>query len=77
MSDFGDGTWLKARKQHRCEWCYGLILKGETHYQYKGMYGGEWQNWRMHPECHADWDTPGEDNEFMPGDHERPSRVAV
>ena len=31
MSDFGDYTWPKARKEYRCEWCGEKILIGEKH----------------------------------------------
>ena len=74
MSDFGEGKWIVGRKQHRCEYCYGPIPKGERHYNYRGMYSGEWQNWRMHEECESDSSTEG-DYEFMPGDGPMPERV--
>lgn len=51
MSDFGETKSVWARKEHRCEACLGPIIKGELHPQYKGMWSGEWQNWRMHHEC--------------------------
>jgi hypothetical protein len=41
----------KANKEHKCIWCGEGILKGEVHYQFKGKWEGEWQNWRMHKEC--------------------------
>ena len=72
--DFGDGRWLTGRKQHRCEGCLGPIPKGERHYQFKGMFEGDWQNWRMHEECHENYAENGYE-EFMSGDFEMPARV--
>lgn len=44
MGDFGEGFWVKGRKDHRCEWCGQNIPKGEEHYNYRGMWESEWQN---------------------------------
>lgn len=74
MSDFGEGRHIVARKDHRCQGCLSKIPKGEMHYQFKGAYEGEWQNWRMHEECFADWDINGCE-EFMPGDLPVPDRI--
>ena len=49
MSGFGEGRWMVGRKDHRCEYCYGSIPQGEEFYHYRGMFDGEWQNWRMRP----------------------------
>ncbi len=73
MSDFGDVTWPKGRKDYRCEWCGQSIPAGEQHAHFAGQWEGEWQDWRMHRECyesaqHADVGTDG----FMPYDNERP-----
>jgi hypothetical protein len=73
--DFGDGGWVMGRKQHRCEACLGPIPKGEKHYHYQGKYDDEWQNWRMHEECHAQYLDGGD--EFWPGDMPMPDRVRV
>ena len=76
MSDFGEGRWIKSRKQLRCEYCYGPIPKGEEYYRYKGLFEGEWQNWAMHRECHESYsfnDPYGEG--FSSGDAEMPDRV--
>lgn len=77
MSDFGDSSCPKARKPYRCEYCLGPIPQGERHFKWAGVYDGEWQSWRMHEECHEDWDlnSDGYDNEFMAGDGEMPERV--
>ena len=72
--DFGELTHPMARKQHRCEMCFGPIPKGEKHAQYKGMYDGDWQNWRAHEECYEGYSDEAE-YEFSPGDGEMPERV--
>lgn len=78
LSDFGDVTYPAARKQHRCEYCYGPIPKGEIHPQFKGMWDNEWQNWRMHNECYDIYSTNYDYNDgFMPGDGEMPERIKV
>lgn len=46
-----DYYYPKARKDHKCLWCGEMILKGEIHTQFKGLWQGDWQNWRMHNEC--------------------------
>lgn len=74
MSDFGEGNWIKGRKDHRCAGCGARIPKGEDHYNYRGIYGGDWQNWRMHEECHAAYDADGDD-EFIEGDYPVPDRI--
>lgn len=74
MSDFGEGAWRKARKEHRCEYCSGPIPAGETYFRFVGMFDDEFQNWAMHEECHAAYNDSGE-YEFMPGDGEMPERV--
>jgi len=74
MSDCGSGKWPKARKQHKCEYCFGPILVGETYYRFCGIWQGEYQNWAMHEECHENWSASG-DEEFMPGDAPMPERV--
>lgn len=75
MSDFGEGKWVSGTKAHRCVACYSVIPQGESHYHYKGMYGGEWQNWRMHPECYEAWDKDGCE-EFISGEFPVPERIA-
>ena len=59
--DFGEGAWIKGRKRHRCAGCQGPIFKSELHFQFKGKYENEWQNWRMHAECHAAQEISGDD----------------
>ncbi len=77
MSAFNDFTWRVARKQHQCVWCFEFILVGESHAHYVGTWEGEFQNWRMHEECHEDYDINLDPEEgFMPGDYPRPKKNA-
>ena len=73
MSDFGEGKWVKARKDCRCEWCGQAIKIGDRVYSYKGMWDGEWQNWRMHPECYEDHTINCDSDGFSPYEAARPS----
>jgi hypothetical protein len=77
MSDFGEMKDVLARKHGSCVWCYGPIPKGETHKHYKGMFDGQWQNWKMHDECYAAYVASSDyGNEgFTPGEGEMPERV--
>ncbi len=74
MSDFGNGIWVNGRKIHYCGACGARIPKGEEHYSYRGMYGGDWQNWRMHRECEESFSRDGS-GEFMEGDTPVPERI--
>lgn len=65
MSDFGNYSNPVAAKSHTCEWCYGIIAKGEKHVQFKGMFEGDWQNWRMHNECKVTADAEKEGLRFV------------
>lgn len=75
MSDFGRMENPTARKNYRCEWCYGPIPKGEKHRHYTGVWEDEWQDWRMHEECHADAEHAYEG--FTPGEGAMPERVRL
>jgi hypothetical protein len=76
MSDFGEPSYPVARKQYRCELCYGPIPKGEKHFKYVGVWQGEWQSWRGHDECVEQYGLDDPYNEgFMPGEMEMPERV--
>lgn len=72
MSDFGETTHKAGRKDHCCHICYGVIPKGEVHYHFKGMWDGDWQDWRAHDECYDDTDT---EEGFCPGDAPMPDRI--
>lgn len=43
----------KARKQHKCCECRGVIDAGETHLKYSGVWGGEFASHRMCLDCRA------------------------
>lgn len=75
MANFGDSYHVVGRKQHRCVWCYGPIPKGELHWRYKGIYDGDWQDWRMHDECWIDSERDSECGEFSPASGEVPQRI--
>lgn len=77
MSDFGETFSPVAAKEHRCIWCYWRIPKGEKHKLYKGVYDGEWQNWRMHNECYEEQQDQARDGdtEFTPGCANPPERI--
>lgn len=42
----------KAKKQHRCEWCWQFIEAGETYNRYRFYADGEAGTVKMHPECY-------------------------
>lgn len=42
----------KARKAHRCSWCWQLINTAEIYKRYRAFDGGDASTIRMHPECH-------------------------
>lgn len=41
-----------ARKDHRCRLCGEKILKGEVYQRENGLFEGDFQSIKMHPECH-------------------------
>ena len=74
VSDFGEVTHPMGRKEHRCEWCYGPIPKGEKHARFVGKWQGEFQNWRMHNEC-LDASEDIRNDGFEPGSGDAPARI--
>jgi len=70
----------KARKEHRCVWCYQKIIIGETYRREKSVYDGEIQNFAWHLECDEackeEYKISGE-CEFSPGENDRPPRKEV
>lgn len=78
MADFGEIHHVTGRKPHRCEMCFGVIPKGESHAHFKGMWQGEWQNWRMHEECYDASDKQEiYIDGFTPGEGEKPERIKL
>jgi hypothetical protein len=72
MSDFGEGLTVKANKRHQCIWCYEPIVVGEYHHRYKGMWEGDWQDWRMHLDCiQAHYRESDGDGEICQEPHQR------
>src|ERR1035437_6389755 len=75
MSDFINTTTPYGRKDYHCEWCGEKIPKGERHVHFVGIWEGDWQNWRMHDECH---ESPKQSDELSDGwepyQHERPRK---
>ena len=76
MTDFGNTMRPVARKEYKCAWCLGPILRGEQHVHFVGKWEGEFQNWRMHNECEEDADDNDALREgFTDGDGTMPPRV--
>lgn len=73
--DCGQVYRVKGRKENRCESCFGDIPKGETHPNFRGRWGGEWQNWRMHQECYDGYSGEELYDGFTPGDGQVPERI--
>ena len=78
MSDFGEGKVVKVRKDCRCHWCGEGIAKGKEAFWFKGRWNGDWQDWRMHPECEAAYrEDDSYDEGFTPFDNPRPEPKIV
>ena len=74
MADFGTGKVITARKPRLCEWCGEAIKKGDKEYHFKGMWQGQWQDWKMHPECQEAYaNDDGFDEGFESYANERPT----
>lgn len=44
-------TTPKARKEHRCSYCNGIIPKGDTYNYSTHVYEGEIYAWKSHIKC--------------------------
>lgn len=75
MSDFSTYRFPVARKEHKCEWCGEAIIIGEKHFQFTGVWEGDWQNWRMHTECEEYSALNDREDGFYPYENERPAGV--
>lgn len=51
MLDFYTSTFPKARKEHVCDLCGGIIGKGEVYHRYSGKYDGEMFDDKYHLVC--------------------------
>lgn len=79
MMNFHRGSNVTLRKPRRCEWCGGAMDQGADAYRGRGVFDGDFYDYRMHPECAEDMnDTPyiSEDG-FMPYENERPMLADV
>lgn len=57
-----------ARKEHKCIWCYGAILRGEKYLDERSVYDYEFQHHHWHPECReAAKEYFRQECEFAPG----------
>ena len=70
--DFGGVSMVVGRKDHKCALCWGPIPKGERHVHCKGMWEGDFQDWRAHQECYDVTDT---EDGFCAGDLPWPERI--
>lgn len=68
-----------ARKEHKCTWCGQPIPVGTEYRRVRGIFEGDPQISKFHPECDEaateDYRQWGEG--FMPYENERPTKVAV
>ena len=51
MSDFSSPEYPVASKSYKCVWCVDRISPGVKHLHFKGVWQGDFQDWRMHVEC--------------------------
>jgi|SRR5579872_4785951 len=72
---FGETTWPTARKEHRCDLCYGPIPKGEKYSRWRGVFDGEWQDNAMHLECASSFSDEWQ-WEYISGEGDMPERIA-
>ena len=56
----GDMTVVKARKDHKCDWCAEIISVDERYYRWAWKDGGEIMTTKMHDECLQAFDGTGE-----------------
>ena len=70
---FNEIAWVVGRKEYRCEWCGEKILCGEKHAHFVGKWEGEFQNWRMHDECHVASTCEDLQDGFSPYEYKRGS----
>jgi hypothetical protein len=65
----------KARKRHRCDWCWEFIVQGQPYRRWRWFDSGDASTVRVHPECdEARIEEHKRDpyfTEWMPGDNPR------
>lgn len=68
----------KARKRHRCSWCWEHIEVGATYRRYRWFGHGDASTVRTHPECYQaildEIASEGGEIEWTPG-QERPQPI--
>ncbi len=69
---FSETRTSRARKAHRCEWCFEQIEVGEVYAHYTGAEGGRWFTAKWHPEC-LDVAQESGGFEYTPGEGTRPT----
>lgn len=77
LSQVTDEFSHTTRNKYRCEYCLRPIPEGERHCHFRSMWQGDWQNWSMHDECAAVYESASDYSEdgFTPGEGELPERV--
>jgi hypothetical protein len=61
----------KPRKSHKCVWCPEKIEVGIPHWQFIGMFEGDFQDWRCHEECREHVTDCEPDDGICEGPHSR------
>jgi hypothetical protein len=78
MAEMTKPTVQKAKKPHRCSWCWQLIEPGDQYKRYRYFSDGDAGTVKMHPECFDDMQTQasewGHPFEWTPGEFERPAK---
>lgn len=70
MSEFfGDRSYPKARKAHKCSTCYRVIDKGETYSRQFCVFDGHAYAWKQCHHCEAmlpyiDWDDTFSEDDY-------------
>lgn len=68
----------KAKKRHRCDWCWQFIEPGEHYKRYRWFDGGDARTVREHLECFDTMQSAAAEEggylEFSPG-QERPAKT--
>lgn len=75
MSHFTPLETRTARKEHRCDWCFTAIERGESHRRWAGTEEGQWFSMRVHLDCRAamerEWHEWGDDSVSLGERHQR------
>ncbi len=66
--DFGHFRTAKARKAHRCSFCFQAITPGMVYERYVGVFEGDWQNWAVHEPCLKAFEEWSDEDGYLPYD---------